>query len=125
MKTEKKIEIYYHICRAVVTTSTDDIDEVITSMIILADVTTSTQSVTSARQILTLLYQCEVRGLQVKMKDGTWLDVPLVSYDFVMNTGRCLERWTNGCLKAINHRVKLLREERLSVPFFWRYAVLQ
>jgi isopenicillin N synthase-like dioxygenase len=68
--------------------------------------------------VLTLLYQHEVAGLQVKMEDGTWLDVPAVPYGLVVNTGKCLERWTNGILKAINHRVKLLKEERFSVPFF-------
>ena len=68
--------------------------------------------------IITLLYQDEVGGLQVKMEDGTWIDVPVVPYGLVVNTGKCLERWTNGCLKAVSHRVKLLKEERLSVPFF-------
>jgi isopenicillin N synthase-like dioxygenase len=68
--------------------------------------------------VLTILYQHEVGGLQVKMEDGTWFDVPVVPYGLVVNTGKCLERWTNGCFKAISHRVKLLKEERLSVPFF-------
>ncbi len=35
-----------------------------------------------------------------------------------MNTGECLEQWTNGCSKAMKHRVKLLKEEHLSIPFF-------
>lgn len=69
--------------------------------------------------VLTILYQHKVGGLQVKMEDGTWLDVPVVPYGLVINTGKCLERWTNGCFKAISHRVKLLNEERLSVPFFF------
>jgi len=68
--------------------------------------------------VFTLLYQHEVGGLQVKMEDGTWFDVPVVPYGLVVNTGLCLERWTNGCLKAVSHRVKLLKEERISVPFF-------
>ena len=68
--------------------------------------------------IFTLLYQHQVGGLQVKMEDGTWIDVPVVPYGLVVNTGNCLERWTNGSLKAISHRVKLLKEERLSIPFF-------
>lgn len=42
--------------------------------------------------ILTLLYQHEVGGLQVKMKDGTWIDVPVVPYGLVINTSKCLER---------------------------------
>jgi len=68
--------------------------------------------------LLTLLYQHDVGGLQIQLVNGTWADVPVVPYALVVNTGKCLERWTNGCLKAINHRVKLLKEERLSIPFF-------
>ena len=68
--------------------------------------------------ILTLLYQHEIGGLQVKTPDGAWTDVPVVPYGLVVNTGKCLERWTNGCFRAVSHRVKLLTEERISVPFF-------
>ncbi len=68
--------------------------------------------------LLTLLYQHEVGGLQIQVENGIWIDVPVVPYALVVNTGKCLERWTNGCLKAVKHRVKLLKEERLSIPFF-------
>ncbi|UJR06598.1 hypothetical protein I4U23_010882 [Adineta vaga] len=68
--------------------------------------------------LLTLLYQHEVGGLQIQLANDTWADVPVVPYALVVNTGKCLERWTNDCLKAINHRVKLLKEERLSISFF-------
>ncbi|UJR10977.1 hypothetical protein I4U23_015162 [Adineta vaga] len=68
--------------------------------------------------LLTLLYQHEVGGLQIQLANGTWLDVPVVPCALVVNTGKCLEQWTNGCLKAVKHRVKLLKEERLSIPFF-------
>ena len=69
--------------------------------------------------ILTILYQDQVGGLQVQMEDGRWIDVPVVPYGLVVNTGKCLERWTNGIFRAISHRVKLIKEdERLSIPFF-------
>ncbi|CAF1029784.1 unnamed protein product [Rotaria sp. Silwood1] len=68
--------------------------------------------------LFTILYQYEIGGLQVEMRDGTWTDVPVIPYGLVVNTGRCLERWTNGHLKAVNHRVKLLKEGRISIPFF-------
>ncbi|CAF4074808.1 unnamed protein product [Rotaria magnacalcarata] len=69
--------------------------------------------------ILTILYQHQVGGLQVQLDEPKrWLNVDVVPYTFVVNTGRCLERLTNGLLKAINHRVTLLDEERLSIPFF-------
>jgi isopenicillin N synthase-like dioxygenase len=69
--------------------------------------------------IITILYQHQVGGLQVQLDNPKqWLNVDVVPYAFVVNTGRCLERFTNGILKAINHRVTLLKEERLSIPFF-------
>ncbi|CAF3470874.1 unnamed protein product [Rotaria socialis] len=68
--------------------------------------------------IFTLLYQYKIGGLQVEIPDGTWFDVPVTSYGLVVNSGRCLERWTNGLLKSVNHRVKFLKEERISIPFF-------
>ncbi|CAF1439317.1 unnamed protein product [Rotaria sordida] len=68
--------------------------------------------------VLTILYQHKVGGLQIQSENRTWVDVPVVPYALVVNTGKCLERWTNGCLRAVKHRVKLLKEERLSIPFF-------
>jgi isopenicillin N synthase-like dioxygenase len=69
--------------------------------------------------IITILYQHQVAGLQVQLDNPKqWVNVDVVPYALVINTGRCLERFTNGILKAINHRVTLLREERLSIPFF-------
>lgn len=69
--------------------------------------------------ILTILYQHQVGGLQAQLRDpNRWVNVDVIPYSFVVNTGRCLERLTNGLLKAINHRVVLLKQERLSIPFF-------
>ncbi|CAF2966634.1 unnamed protein product [Rotaria sp. Silwood2] len=69
--------------------------------------------------ILTILYQHQVGGLQVQLDNPKrWINVDVVPYAFVVNAGRCLERLTNGLLKAINHRVTLLKQERLSIPFF-------
>lgn len=68
--------------------------------------------------ILTILYQHQVGGLQVQMKDKTWIDVPVLPHAFLINTGKCLQRWTNDHFKAINHRVKLLNQQRISIPFF-------
>ena len=68
--------------------------------------------------MLTLLYQHEVGGLQIKTTDGRWIDIDVIPYSFVLNIGKGFERWTNGHVKAIFHRVKFLNEERLSIPFF-------
>ncbi|CAF1018739.1 unnamed protein product [Didymodactylos carnosus] len=68
--------------------------------------------------ILTILYQHKVGGLQVETEPNTWTSVDVMPCAFVVNTGKWLERWTNSVLKAVNHRVILLKEEQLLAPFF-------
>ena len=43
--------------------------------------------------VLTILYQHEMDALQIKLQDGTWIDVPVMLYDIVANTHKCLQRW--------------------------------
>jgi isopenicillin N synthase-like dioxygenase len=69
--------------------------------------------------LLTLLYQDEVGGLQVKYADG-WLDVPYVPGSFVINVGDMLERLTVGRYTSALHRViNRSRQPRISMPFFF------
>jgi len=68
--------------------------------------------------MITLLYQPEVGGLQVDIGNGTWLEMEPTPGAFVVNTGLCLQRWTNDRFTASNHRVRQLTEKRVSVPFF-------
>jgi len=67
--------------------------------------------------VLTLLYQPDVGGLQVEDNDK-WLDITPMKEAFVVNTGVCLQRWSNDKLKPAKHRVRLLKQERISIPFF-------
>jgi hypothetical protein len=44
-------------------------------------------------------------GLQVKPRDGDWMDVPHVDGAYVVNIGDCLMRWTNDIYVSTPHRV--------------------
>lgn len=55
------------------------------------------------RNLITLLLQGAVQGLQVSYK-GDWIDVEPVPNAFVVNFGHQLEIATNGLLKSIEHR---------------------
>jgi isopenicillin N synthase-like dioxygenase len=69
--------------------------------------------------LLTLLYQDEVGGLQVKHGAG-WIDVPFVPGSFVVNVGDMLERLTSGRYTSALHRViNVSGSPRISMPFFF------
>jgi isopenicillin N synthase-like dioxygenase len=67
---------------------------------------------------LTILATDGVAGLQVRRRDGLWLDAPQVDGAFVCNIGDCLMRWTNDVYVSTPHRVLRPRQERYSVAFF-------
>jgi len=69
--------------------------------------------------ILTLLYQDDVGGLQVRNSDMEWIDVPYIPGSFVVNLGDMLQRWTNDQFVATMHRVLGGNKERYSVPYFF------
>jgi isopenicillin N synthase-like dioxygenase len=69
--------------------------------------------------LLTLLYQDDVGGLQVK-HGAAWLDVPTVPNSFVVNVGDMLERLTAGRYTSALHRViNISGRSRISMPFFF------
>ena len=68
---------------------------------------------------LTLLAQVGVSGLQAKHRDGTWLDVPPSEDGLAVNFGKVLQRWSDGRIKATEHRVIGIGRERMSIPFFY------
>ena len=76
---------------------------------------------------LTLLMQDKVGGLQLKLKNGDWIDVEPVEGGIIVQVADMLERWTNGLLPAARHRVvspvykrnfEGWLPERFSVAFF-------
>ncbi len=56
-------------------------------------------------ELLTLLLQDEVGGLQVQDDDGGWTNVPPRVGSLVVNTGELLELTSDGYLRATVHRV--------------------
>ncbi|MGE3922793.1 MAG: isopenicillin N synthase family dioxygenase [Lautropia sp.] len=63
-------------------------------------------------------------GLQVRLPDGRWLDVPKIASGFVVNIGDILMRWTNDRFVSTMHRVVNppaeagVQARRLSIPYF-------
>ena len=69
--------------------------------------------------LLTILWQDDVGGLQVKTPAG-WIPAPPVAGSFVCNIGDMLDRMTGGLYRSTPHRVALNTSgrDRLSMPFF-------
>jgi isopenicillin N synthase-like dioxygenase len=67
---------------------------------------------------LTILATDGVAGLEVRRRDGTWLDAPAIPGAFICNIGDCLMRWSNDAYISTPHRVRVPLTERYSVAFF-------
>lgn len=63
-------------------------------------------------------------GLQVKARDGSWIDAPGIADTFILNIGDLLMRWTNDRLISTLHRVAVppldagTSARRLSIGYF-------
>lgn len=57
-------------------------------------------------------------GLEVMNGAGEWIDAPPIEGGFVINIGDMMEAWTNGTFVATSHRVRKVKEERYSFPYF-------
>ena len=63
-------------------------------------------------------------GLQVKIREGEWIDAPAVENTFILNIGDLLMRWTNDRFVSTLHRVMVPpldavgETRRLSIGFF-------
>lgn len=67
---------------------------------------------------VTLLATDGVAGLQVRRRDGGWVDAPALPGAFICNIGDCLMRWTNDVYVSTPHRVRQPEAERYSIAFF-------
>ncbi len=67
---------------------------------------------------LTILAVDGVAGLEVRRRDGVWLDVPDMPGSFICNIGDCLMRWSNDTYVSTPHRVRVPLQERCSIAFF-------
>ena len=68
---------------------------------------------------ITLLAVDGVAGLEVKRRDGGWIEAPTIQGALIVNIGDCLMRWTNDVYVSTPHRVVSQgTAERYSIPFF-------
>ena len=70
---------------------------------------------------LTVLYEDEVGGLQIRTKEGKWIDAKPLPGSFIVNISDCLKMWTNAKYRSAEHRVMYggKKNRRLSVAFFF------
>jgi isopenicillin N synthase-like dioxygenase len=69
---------------------------------------------------VTLLATDGVAGLQVRRRDGRWIDAPALAGSFLCNIGDCLMRWTNDIYVSTPHRVmNRSARERYSIAYFF------
>ncbi|GMI65311.1 hypothetical protein like AT1G52820 [Hibiscus trionum] len=69
--------------------------------------------------MLTVLYQNEVHGLEIRTRDGEWIDIKPSPKSFIIMNGESLGAWLNGRLSAPYHRVVTKGNKvRYSVAFF-------
>ncbi|KAB2049318.1 hypothetical protein ES319_A13G168600v1 [Gossypium barbadense] len=79
-------------------------------------------------QIISVLRSNNTSGLQISLRDGTWISVPPDQYSFFINVGdslqplsfwRVLQVMTNGRFKSVKHRVLANSvKSRLSMIYF-------
>jgi isopenicillin N synthase-like dioxygenase len=69
---------------------------------------------------LTILLTDQVGGLEVRRRDGAWIEAPPIPGAFVCNIGDCLMRWSNDIYVSTPHRVTSPPgRDRYSVAFFF------
>ncbi|KAL4273434.1 hypothetical protein GQ457_13G005070 [Hibiscus cannabinus] len=70
-------------------------------------------------QIISVLRSNNTSGLQISLKDGSWISVPPDQNSFFINVGDSLQVMTNGRFKSVKHRVLSNSEKpRLSMIYF-------
>ena len=69
---------------------------------------------------ITLLFQDEVGGLEVRGTDGKWHSAIPIANSVLVNTGDLMERWSNGRFRSTLHRVRPIEgnRDRYSMALF-------
>ncbi|XP_076882431.1 gibberellin 2-beta-dioxygenase 1-like [Bidens hawaiensis] len=70
-------------------------------------------------QIISVLRSNNTSGLEISLRDGSWMSVPPDSESFFINVGDSLQVMTNGRFKSVKHRVVANgTKSRLSMIYF-------
>ncbi|XP_015574955.2 gibberellin 2-beta-dioxygenase [Ricinus communis] len=70
-------------------------------------------------QIISVLRSNNTTGLQICLRDGTWVSVPPDQTSFFINVGDALQVMTNGRFKSVKHRVLAdTMRSRISMIYF-------
>lgn len=68
---------------------------------------------------MTFVAQTPVAGLEVRLPDGEWTQVPYLQHSFAVNSGDMMRRWTNGRFLSTPHRVVAQESaHRYAIPYF-------
>lgn len=69
---------------------------------------------------VTLLFQDDVGGLELRGASGEWRSAPPVPGAVIVNAGDLMERWTNGHFRSTLHRVRRVTggRDRYSIALF-------
>jgi isopenicillin N synthase-like dioxygenase len=71
--------------------------------------------------LITLLCEATDDGLELLQRDGSWLAIPAMPGQIIVDSGDMLQQLTNGVLKSTTHRVvnpRCDRSRRFSMPCF-------
>ncbi|XP_031567551.1 probable iron/ascorbate oxidoreductase DDB_G0283291 [Actinia tenebrosa] len=72
-------------------------------------------------EVFTFLLQDSVGGLEMKRRDGRWVDLPPIEGTLLVMIGDVTECWTKGLYRAPVHRVKNTHSvSRYSAAFFFQ-----
>ncbi|GLJ41184.1 hypothetical protein SUGI_0852610 [Cryptomeria japonica] len=75
------------------------------------------------RGCLTTLHNDKEGGLEVRSKDGKWVNIKPSPNSLIVNLGISLKAWANGRYRCAVHRVNCKGwQKRLSVPLFYSFA---
>ncbi|MDF5706077.1 MAG: 2-oxoglutarate and iron-dependent oxygenase domain-containing protein [Nostoc sp. S4] len=72
---------------------------------------------------ITLLFQDDVGGLEVRTTAGEWIGAAAIPDTVIVNTGDLMQRWTNHVFCSTKHRVMIpndnrVKQSRYSIAFF-------
>ncbi|KDP24591.1 hypothetical protein JCGZ_25507 [Jatropha curcas] len=71
------------------------------------------------KSFLTILHQNDINGLEIKPKNGQWINVDLAPSNFIVIAGEGIMGWSNDRIDACEHRVRMeSREKRRTVGLF-------